>query len=79
MAGWSSRLVSQRLTYSNQASSGKNCARHMSWRTFCAPVNLEEEFSSVWSQSYSDDGEDAPEASSEEVSAKPLSSEEVRL
>ncbi|CAK9166523.1 unnamed protein product [Ilex paraguariensis] len=78
IAGWSSRLVSQRLTYSNQASIGKNCADHISRRTFCAPVNLEEEFSSVWSQSYSEDGEDAPEASEEEVSAKPLSSEELK-
>lgn len=50
-----------------------------SWKIFCAPENLEEEFSVVVSKKIADVGESDPEALPEEVPERPLRSEELKL
>ncbi|KAL6986654.1 hypothetical protein U1Q18_049305 [Sarracenia purpurea var. burkii] len=78
VAKWRSRIGAQRLTYPKLASIGKNSMRHISWRTFSMPVNVEEKSSSPQSENYSSDDENDPKTSLEEQLEKPLSSDELK-
>uniref|UniRef100_A0A5B7BDC1 AMP-activated protein kinase glycogen-binding domain-containing protein n=1 Tax=Davidia involucrata TaxID=16924 RepID=A0A5B7BDC1_DAVIN len=78
MAAWSLRMGSQRLSYPNQASTGKNSLHHLSWRTFSMPFSLEEESSSVQLEDYSSDDEDAPKASPEELLEQPMNGDVLK-
>ncbi|CAN4079883.1 unnamed protein product [Withania somnifera] len=49
------------------------------WKIFCAPENLEEEFSVVVLKKIADIGESDPEALHEEVTERPLRSEELKI
>ncbi|KAL6960854.1 hypothetical protein U1Q18_038619 [Sarracenia purpurea var. burkii] len=79
VAKWRSRIGAQRLTYPKLASIGKNSMRHISWRTFSMPVNVEEKSSSPQSENYSSDDENDPKTSLEEQLEKPLSSDELHV
>lgn len=68
----------QSSSCSNQYFGGKRFM-HYSWRILCSPVTLEEHFSSVQSKIYSNGDEYALESSSEDVLAKPLDTEELKL
>ncbi|CAN4083121.1 unnamed protein product [Withania somnifera] len=79
MASHYSRIGFHRMHRSFSVSIWKYSIPCTSWRIFCAPENLEEEFSVVVSKKIADTGESDLEALPEEVSERPLRSEELKL
>ncbi|KAK3024407.1 hypothetical protein RJ639_043365 [Escallonia herrerae] len=78
MSAWSSRMGSQRFSYSSQVSIGTNFTHHSFWRTFSTPVSMEEELSALESESHSNKEEYALEASPDEILAHPMNSEVLK-
>ncbi|KAK2986708.1 hypothetical protein RJ640_010933 [Escallonia rubra] len=78
MSAWSSRMGSQRFSYSSQVSIGTNFTHHSFWRTFSTPVSIEEKLSALQSESHSNKEEYALEASPDESLAHPMNSEVLK-
>lgn len=77
--GWNSSRGFPKLMKMNQLSIGKNTLKRVCWKTCCSYARLEEEFSALHSQGFSEHDEPDLEASPDEPSPKPLSSEELKM
>lgn len=78
--GWNSSRGFPKLMKMNQLSVGKNTLKHVCWKKCSSYARLEEEFSAIHSQGFSEHGEpDLVEDSPDRHSPKPLSSEEVKV
>ncbi|XP_027160108.1 protein PTST, chloroplastic [Coffea eugenioides] len=78
LARWNSNKGLKKLVRLNQASIRENAANKISWKLRCTPASLEEEFSALQSQEFTEDDETDVEDLSDEASSKPLSSEELK-
>lgn len=77
MASYNTRIGFHRMHKSFLVPTWKYNIPGTSWKIFCAPENLEQQFSVVASKKRAEVGESDPEASPEKIPAKPLSSDEV--
>ncbi|XP_075105932.1 protein PTST, chloroplastic isoform X2 [Nicotiana tabacum] len=79
MASYNTRIGFHRMHKSFLVPTWKYNIPGTSWKIFCAPENLEQQFSVVASKKRAEVGESDPEASPEKIPAKTLSSDELKL
>ncbi|XP_070051314.1 protein PTST, chloroplastic isoform X2 [Nicotiana tabacum] len=79
MASYKTRIGFHRMHKSFLVPTWKYNIPGTSWKIFCAPEKLEQQFSVVVSTKRAEVGESDPEASPEKIPAKPLSSDELKL